>query len=131
MLYSRKTTEDYNLLAEKVISYAQKKGYEDIKADFSGYEKPSSLRMVNEDIKLTPDFTATRNGNKHYFELVIKNDKDENHSTLISKWKALETIARVKGGSLELFVPRGSFRYATDLVKIHSIDAKLTKLYSA
>ncbi|MGK7391665.1 MAG: hypothetical protein ACNS60_15025 [Candidatus Cyclobacteriaceae bacterium M2_1C_046] len=131
MLYTRKNTEEYNALAEQVINHAKKSGYKDIKADFTGYETPSPLRMVSEDITLTPDFTAVRNGNKYYFELVVKNGEKTEHSKLISKWKALEMIAKMKGGSLELFVPHGSFKYATELVKDHSIDANLNKMTKA
>lgn len=128
MLYTRKNTDEYNSLAEQVIKYAEKSGYKDIKADFTGYETPSPLRMVGEDLKLTPDFSATRNGKKYYFELVIKNGKNGDPSMLISKWKALEMIAKMKGGALELFVPHGSFKYATELIKDHSIEANLNKM---
>ena len=128
MLYTRKNNEEYNSLAEQVINYAEESGYQDIKADFTGYETPAPLRMVNSDTTLTPDFTATRNGNKYYFELVVKNGEKKAQTTLVSKWKALETIAKMKGGSLELFVPHGSYKFANELVKNYSIDANLNKL---
>ena len=128
MLYTRKRSDEYNLLAEQIIKYAKKSGYEDIKADFSGYDSPASLKMLNQDVVLTPDFTAKRGENKHYFELVVKNGDEDDQSTLISKWKALEMIAKMKGGSLRLFVPRGSYKFATDLVQNHGIDAQLIKI---
>lgn len=128
MLSTRKNTEQFDSLAEQVIAYAKKKGWEDIKADFTGYESPSPLRMVNQGVMLTPDFSATRNGNKSYFELVVKNGESTDINTLISKWKALEIFAKMKGGSLMLFVPRGSYKYADELVKYHDIDAKLNKI---
>ena len=128
MLYTRKNSKEYLTLAEQVINYAEKSGYEDVKADFTGYETPASLTMVNQDMKLTPDITAKRGENKHYFELVVKNGEKEDQVTLVSKWKALETIARMKGGSLELFVPHGSYKFATELLKNHSIEAKLNKI---
>lgn len=128
MLYTRKKTDDYNSLAEKVISYAEKSGFEDIKADFTGYESPASLTMVSQKMVLTPDFTAKRGNKKYYFELVIKNGDEAEQSTLVSKWKALESIAKMKGGNLQLFVPHGSYKFATELVQDHAIDAKLTKL---
>lgn len=129
MLYTRKnTSEEYNALAEQVIKYAVKSGYKDIKADFTGYDSPASLTMVNQEIVLTPDFTAKRGNNKYYFELVVKNGNEDDKRTLVSKWKALESIAKMKGGDLRLFVPHGSFKYATELMQDHGIDAKLTKM---
>jgi hypothetical protein len=129
MLYTQKNSDDYNSLAKYVINYAKKSGYEEIKADFSGYESPAALRMINDDITLTPDFTAKRGDSKYYFELAIKNEEDQ--TTLISKWKALETIAKMKGGQLRLFVPRGSYKFAEEIIQDHNIDAKLTKIAKA
>ena len=128
MLYTRKTSDEYNGYAEKVINYAEKSGFEHIKADFTGYDSPASLSMVNREITLTPDFTAKRGEKKYYFELVVKNPDEEDQRKLISKWKALESIARMKGGKLQLFIPHGSYKYATELVKDHNIEATLTKL---
>ena len=130
MLYTRKEneTEDYTSMAEKIIQYAEKSGFEEIKADFTGYDSPASLTMVNQEVKLTPDFSARRGEKKYYFELVVKNENDEDREMLVSKWKALESIARMKGGKLQLFVPRGSYRYASELVKDHHIEAQLTRL---
>lgn len=128
MLYTNKRTEDYNAFAEQVINFAKKSGYQDIRADFTGYTSPASISMVSKDLTLTPDFTAKRGEGKYYFELVVKNEKEEEQSTLVSKWKVLESIAKMKGGHLRLFVPRGSYKFATELMQNHHIDAKLTKL---
>ncbi len=128
MLFTQKQTEEYNTLAKQVIKQVKKSGFEDIKADFEGYETPASLRMVNQEVTLTPDFTAKRGDQKYYFELVVKNGADDDQSTLVSKWKALELIAKMKGGRLTLFAPRGSYKYAAELVEDHNIDAKLTKM---
>lgn len=130
MLYTRKKTQEFDSLAEKVINYAEKSGYDNIKADFTGYESPAQLTMINQDLTLTPDFTAKRGNKKFYFELVVKNGDEDDQSTLISKWKALETIAKMKGGHLRLFVPRGSYKFASELLRDHDIDAQVTKLNS-
>lgn len=128
MLYTRKNTHEYDSLAEQVINYAKNSGYQDIKADFSTYDKPASLTMLGEDITLTPDFTAKRGEKKFYFELVVKNEDANDKNRLISKWKALETIASMKGGGLRIFVPYGNYNYAKTLLQEHGIEAKLIKL---
>ncbi|PRY12008.1 hypothetical protein CLV24_109133 [Pontibacter ummariensis] len=128
MLYTQKETQDYDTYAEQIVHYAERSGFEDIKADFNGYDSPASLTMVNRGLKLTPDFTAKRGDNKYYFELVVKDKDEEDQSRLVSKWKALESIAKMKGGKLRLFVPHGSYKYAADLIQSHDIDAQLMKM---
>ena len=128
MLYTRKNNEDYQTLAQKVINHVEKSGFEDIKADFTGYESPASLTMVNQDVTLTPDFSAKRGEKKYYFELAMKNGSEEDNRTLISKWKALESVAKMKGGDLRLFVPHGSFKHITQLVEKHGIEAQVTRM---
>lgn len=128
MLYTRKNSEEYNSFAEQVVNYAERSGYEDIRADFEGYDSPASITMINEEIKLTPDFTAKRGNSKFYFELVVKNSDEDDQSKLISKWKALEQIAKMKGGHLRLFIPRGSYKFAQDLIQDNGIEAQMTKL---
>ena len=130
MLATRKNTQEYNALAEMVCTYAKKSGYEDIKADFTGYDSPAALTMVKENIKLTPDFTAKRGNKKFYFELVVKEQSEDDQDLLISKWKALELFANMKGGSLQLFVQNGSLKYANSLIKDNGITAKIIKLNS-
>lgn len=128
MLYSLKRTESYNSIAKKAVEYVENAGYEEVKADFTGYETPASLTMVQQNITLTPDFTAKRGDNKYYFELVVKDVDAQEQDMLVSKWKALELFAKMKGGSLGLFVPRGNFKYATSLIKEFGIDAEIIKL---
>lgn len=128
MLYNRKNSQEYDSLAQQVIKYAERSGYEDIKADFTGYDSPASLTMLNQDLTLTPDFSAKRGEKKFYFELALKNEDKEERRTLISKWKALESVAKMKGGDLRLFVPHGSFKYVSELMDKHGIEAKVTKI---
>lgn len=128
MLKTQKQHQEFNALAEQVIQYAEKSGYQEIKADFVGYESPASLTSVNKEVAFTPDFTAQRDGKKFYFELVVKNTNEDDNRKLITKWKALEAIAKIKGGFLQLFVPNGCFKFATSLLKDNNIEARLVKL---
>lgn len=130
MLYTRKETREFDTYAKQIVNYAEQSGFKEIKADFEGYDSPASLSMVNSDVTYTPDFTALRGEKKHYFELVVKNTDDDAVQSLVSKWKALEMIAERKGGKLHLFIPNGSYKFATQLVKQYHLNADLTKLSS-
>ena len=128
MLYTQKTDHEFTAIAEKVVQYAEKTGYEEICADFDGYDSPSALKMVNNDVTFTPDFSAKRGDKKFFFELAVKNDDSTIQQMLISKWKALEAIAKIKGGFLQIIIPNGIFKFATSLVKANHIEAKLIKI---
>ncbi len=113
---------------ESLAEYVKKKGYQDIKVDLlEGFEAPSKLVRKNSDSEdiYTPDATASKRGRKDYFEVAIKGDETEK---LASKWQLLGTIAKMKRGGLYIVIPRGHFRFASDLVKRYSIEAELIKL---
>lgn len=113
---------------ETVAEYVKKKGYEDIRVDIlEGYEAPSKLVRKNSDTEdvYVPDVTGVKRGRKDYFEVVIKSDEA---SKLASKWQLLGTVAKMKRGELYLVVPRGHFRFASDIVKKYSIEAEVIKI---
>lgn len=122
-------TKEENLeIIETVANYVKKKGYADIKVDLlEGYEAPSKLVRQNSDSGdvYVPDVTGVKRGRKDYFEVVLKSDEA---SKLASKWQLLGTVAKMKRGELFLVVPKGHFRFASEIVKKYSIEAELIKL---
>ena len=122
------TKEQNRDIIETVAEYVKKKGYEDIRVDLlDGYEAPSKLVRQNSDTEdvYIPDVTGVKRGRKDYFEVVIKSDEA---SKLASKWQLLGTVARMKRGELYLVVPKGHFRFATDVVKRYGIEAEVIKI---
>ncbi len=122
-------TKEQNLdIIETVANYVKKKGYQDIRVDLlEGYEAPSKLVRQNSDSGdvYVPDVTGVKRGRKDYFEVVLKSDEA---SKLASKWQLLGTVAKMKRGELYLVVPKGHFRFASDIVKRYSIEAEVIKL---
>ena len=122
------TKEQNRDIIETVAEYVKKKGYENIRVDLlDGYEAPSKLVRKNSDTEdvYIPDVTGVKRGRKDYFEVVIKSDEA---SKLASKWQLLGTVAKMKRGELYLVVPKGHFRFASDIVKRYSIEAEVIKL---
>ena len=116
----------YNQNLEKVIKDIKKSGFHDIRADYESYDSPATLTSQDSDLAYVPDATAkNRLGHKFYFEI---SNKISETSSLIHKWKLLDTLARLRQGSLKIFVPHGTMRFTQELVNRHNIQAELVKL---
>ncbi len=97
----------------KSISYLERKGYEDIKADLEGYTTPKSFTKKDGDISLTPDITAMRAGKKHYFELSVKSQEP---TLLKTKWRFLEVLSSMKDERFKIITARGHYKFTTEML---------------
>lgn len=125
MLQQTRSKTSYNELLSSVIERVKKQGYDNIKADLGDYESPYQLIGQTKDVNFTPDVTATKNDGKAYFEISTKVD---NPNDLINKWKLLETLASMKKGKFQIFVPHGHMKFTQELVRDNNINAQVIKL---
>lgn len=112
-------------LIPQVITWARSHGFENIKANIEGYEKPISYERSQDSEMFTPDVTAVNMYTKHYLEVAMKSDATRSS---ISKWKLLSQIAGMKGGKLYLMAPRGHVRFARDMVSQYNIQAEVVQM---
>lgn len=117
-------TKDEALIKE-ITEQLLQKGFEDIKADIEGFESPARLVRQSDDFEFTPDATATRKGRKYYFELAIKTDATRR---LVTKWKLLATLAEMKAGKFQVFVPHGNMKFTRELLGQYEIEADVQKI---
>lgn len=116
---------------KKITSWANNKGFRNIKANTEGFETPRSFMKKNaeeEDDAVIPDITATSFGSKYYFEIVTKPKKNQIKQNLISKWKLLSLLAERKGGKLYLFAPHGNKSFTQNIMDKYNIKAKFVSL---
>lgn len=123
MIYLDKK-ENEEVLQES-ISYLEKKGFENIKADVEGYETPKSYYKKDSDITITPDIVAERAGVKHYFELSLKSAKP---GLLKSKWRFLEVLSRMKNHRFKIITLRGHYKFTNEMLRDLNLDKQLIKL---
>lgn len=95
------------------IDWAKTLRLSDLKANFEGYEAPRTFQRADEDISYTPDITGRRLTKKFYVEIAMK---DEDTTSMVSKWKLLSTMASMKGGKLYLLAPRGHKAFVQGLL---------------
>lgn len=125
MLEQSRQSVQYEKLLGDVIVKVKKQGYSDIRADLEEYETPTEIMGKTNDVNFTPDLTATKDEGKTYFEIA---QKIENTRDLVNKWKLLETLAHMKKGTFQIFVPHGQMKFTQELVEAHNIKAKLIKM---
>ncbi|MBX2842368.1 MAG: hypothetical protein KTR26_11400 [Flammeovirgaceae bacterium] len=126
MLEEYRKQSSYQKLLEKAISNIKKTGFDEIKADFEGMELPAKLVNRSTEQVFIPDATAkNRNGIKAYFEISCKVTDTE---PLVSKWKLIDTLAKMKEGIFKIFVPSGTMRFTQELITQHNINATLVKI---
>ncbi|AVI50590.1 hypothetical protein C5O00_05165 [Pukyongia salina] len=107
------------------LAYLEKKGFENIKADIDGYEKPKSYHKKNSDETITPDIVAERAGIKHYFEIGLKSEKP---NLLKSKWRFLEVLSRMKNHRFKIITRRGHFKFTNEMLSDLNLNKPLIKL---
>lgn len=125
MLLQSRDSVPYNKLLGDVIGRVKKQGYSDIRADIEDYEAPHQIIGKTNDVNFTPDVTATKDEGKAYFEIA---QKIENTRDLVNKWKLLETLAHMKKGVFQIYVPHGQMKFTQELILEHNIKAILVKM---
>ncbi|WP_258097190.1 hypothetical protein [Marinoscillum pacificum] len=125
MLQQTRSKISYDEVLANVIEKVRKQGYDNIRADLSDYDSPHQLIGKTNNVNFTPDVTATKNEGKAYFEISTKMD---NPNELINKWKLLETLASMKNGTFQIYVPHGHMKFTQELVKDHNIRAEIVKI---
>jgi len=114
---------------EKAIQWAERKGFNNIKAKYDGYDDPASFTKVKGEKEFTPDITGKKMNNKFYIEVATKS---ENIKRQVSKWSLLSKMAELKGGKLILITPKGHKAFAERIVKKYNLfNTKLVYLPNA
>jgi hypothetical protein len=124
MIYTDK--EKYPDILENSITYLKSHGFENIKADLTGYETPKSYLKADSNITITPDVVAIKDGRKYYFDISLKSEKTK---LLKSKWVFLNTLSNLKSSRFRLITARGHYKFTQDMLEsINLSDKNLIKI---
>ncbi|UII19907.1 hypothetical protein [Fulvivirga ligni] len=126
MLKENREKTEYQERLEMVVDKIENLGFENIKADLPELETPGKLVNQNNKDVFVPDITAdSKSGRKAYFEL---SNKVKDTQKLVNKWKLLATMASIRDGIFQIFVPHGTMKFTKDLVSKYNIPVELVKL---
>ncbi|KJD32788.1 hypothetical protein PW52_15020 [Tamlana sedimentorum] len=119
MIYKDK--EKYSDILKDSISYLENHGFENIKADIKGYDRPKQYVKSGSDISITPDITATKEGRTYYFDIGLKSEKPK---LLKSKWLFLNTLSNLKSFRFRLITARGHYKFTEDMLDAVNLNHK-------
>lgn len=105
--------KEYEGFFQKSITHLESAGYENIKADMEGYDRPKSYLRKGTDDSITPDIVAEKGGQKYVFELGLKSQEPR---LLKSKWLFLETMSKFKSFRFNIITTRGHVKFADTLI---------------
>jgi hypothetical protein len=108
------------------VDLLKNRGFNNIRANHSDYEKPASLKQKGSEKTFVPDLTARQDESKCYFEIVRKDENDKKEQ--VKKWSLLSTLAKFRNGSFFLLVPHGKLNYTRQIVEYNSIEAEILKI---
>ena len=117
---------DKTSFKDKAVAWVENRTSGEIKANFEGFEKPVAFTSKNSDKEIRPDFSfVSKGGGRHYTEIVVKQDDSKN---LITRWKLLSTMAKMKNGKLFLLAPRGHKMFAQRIIEDYNIPASIQSI---
>lgn len=125
MINKNRESKGFNDAFEKALLKLKQVGYTDIKADYQDFERPPSLINQRTQESFVPDITAVSDDRKHYFEISQKNDPND---LLVSKWKLLEVMAKMRNGTFKIFAPKGTIKFTEGFVDKYNIKAEIIRL---
>lgn len=114
-----------NLIKKGIKKILGTKKFDSLKANITGFEAPSPFRKTDGDGTFVPDITATKDGEKNYYEIAVKNT---NVQETVSKWKLLSQMAQIKNGKFFLLVPRGNLAFAQRTMEKYNVRADVIKI---
>lgn len=106
---------------KKSVEYLEGRGFDNIKVDLSGHDRPKKFRAKSSDLEVAADISATKNGKKYFFDISLKSKKP---TLLKSKWLLLDTVARLKSNSFKIITTKGHLKFTDDLLSEVNLSNK-------
>lgn len=105
--------EQHQDLLKQSVEHLESRGFIDIKADMAGFESPKSFIVKRTGKPVTPDITATKDGQKYFFELSLKSEAP---TLLKSKWLFLDTLSRMRSNRFRIITFKGHYKFTDSLL---------------
>jgi hypothetical protein len=121
---AKEKLENEEFLLES-IEYLKKKGFENIRADVEGFDKPKSYHKKGSEISITPDIVAERAGIKHYFDISLKSGQP---TLLKSKWRFLEVLTRMKNHRFKIITRKGHYKFTNEMLADLNLSKNMIKI---
>ncbi|MBO8183121.1 MAG: hypothetical protein H0Z28_10075 [Archaeoglobus sp.] len=101
----RRSQSDHDKMVRYVVDYLKDKGFRNIKADISGFDKPNKIIWKTTGEGHIPDVTA-ENGSLHIFEVETEDSINDQHTE--DQWELFAAYAKKYSAKFWVVVPQGS-----------------------
>ena len=116
---------EHDRLVKKVVDLLGDKGYENIKADLSDFEKPKKIVWQSTGEGRIPDVTVFKDDFR-IFEVETADSVEDEHTA--EKWKLFSSYAEVNDAMFYVVFPKGAVEMVKKRIKELGVDACLWEI---
>ncbi len=113
--------KEHSAFIEKSVHHLEARGFEKIRVDLDGYEKPKSFLRKKNGTKVTPDIVANKDGKRYFFEISLKTDKPQ---LLKTKWVFLDALSRMRSDAFRIITTKGHYKFTDTLLEDINLSNK-------
>lgn len=106
--------KEHSDLIEKSVHHLEARGFDKIRVDLEGYERPKSFLRKRNGTKVTPDIVANKDGKRYFFELSLKTNEPQ---LLKTKWVFLDTLSRIKSDGFRIITTKGHYKFTDSVLE--------------
>lgn len=106
--------KEHSDFIEKSVHHLEARGFDTIRVDLDGYEKPKSFLRKKNGTTVTPDIVANKDGKRYFFEISLKTDEPQ---LLKTKWVFLDALSRMKSDAFRIITTKGHYKFTDNLLE--------------
>ncbi len=105
----------------KSVHHLEARGFDKIRVDLDGYDKPKSFLRKRDGTNMTPDIVANKDGKRYFFEISLKTDEPQ---LLKTKWVFLDALSRMKSDSFRIITTKGHYKFTDSVLEDINLSNK-------
>ncbi|MGB5378042.1 hypothetical protein [Muriicola sp.] len=114
--------KEHSAFIEKSVHHLEARGFDKIRVDLEGYDKPKSFLRKRDGTNVTPDIVANKDGKRYFFEISLKTEEPR---LLKSKWVFLDALSRMKSDSFRIITTKGHYKFTDSVLEDINLSNKV------
>jgi hypothetical protein len=106
---------------EKSVHHLEARGFDQIRVDLEGYDRPKSFLRKRDGTNVTPDIVANKDGKRYFFEISLKTDEPQ---LLKTKWVFLDALSRMKSDAFRIITTKGHYKFTDSVLEDINLSNK-------
>jgi hypothetical protein len=114
--------KEHSAFIEKSVHHLEARGFDKIRVDLDGYDKPKSFLRKRDGTNVTPDIVANKDGKRYFFEISLKTEEPR---LLKTKWVFLDTLSRMRSDSFRIITTKGHYKFTDSVLEDINLSNKV------